>query len=137
MFPLSISSANIYQILSAIKCAVWALILFITYTSINIYEDPAIAIGLSFLGIFIIARWVSFFVFFLIQKVYRKHLDHITIVKESYKLSLIFGIYIIINYLLILLGRRNKFVWILLLGLFIWLEIALCSEINQHHDKWK
>jgi len=135
MFPLVISSSNIYQIISGIKCAIGLLILFITYTSVNVYEDPAIAIGLSFLGIFILARWASFFLFFLVQKVYRKNLDHITIVKESYKLSLIFGIYIIINYLLILLGRRNKFIGALFLGLFIWLEIALCSDIPQTHDK--
>lgn len=135
MFPFTISSSNIYQILSGIKCTIGLLILFITYTSINVYEDPAVAIGLSFLGIFIVARGASFFLFFLIQKAYRKQLDHLTIVKESYKLSLIFGIYIIINYLLILLGRRNKFIWALFLGLFIWLEIALCSETPQTHDK--
>ncbi len=137
MFPFSINSSNIYQLLSAIKCTLGLVILMITYTSINVYEDPAIAIGLSFLGIFIAARWASFFLFLLIQKAYRKHLDHLTIVKESYKLSLIFGIYIIINYLLILLGRRNKFIGALFLGLFIWLEITLCSEIAPHHDTWK
>lgn len=135
MFPFSINSSNIYQLLSGVKCAIGALILVITYTSINVYEDPAIAIGLSFLGIFIIARWVSFFLFFWVQKLYRKNLDHITIVKESYKLSLIFGIYIIINYLLILLGRRNKFLGILILGLFIWLEMTLYSEASPKHDK--
>lgn len=135
MFPFSINSSNIYQLLSAIKCLLGILILVITYTSINVYEDPAVAISLSFLGIFIAARWASFFLFLAIQKIYRKQLDHLTIVKESYKLSLLFGIYIIINYLLILLGRRNKFIGILIFGLFVWLEFTLCSDTPKTHVK--
>jgi hypothetical protein len=135
MFPFKITSTNIYHRLSALKCLLGAWILALTYTSINVYEDPAVAIGLSFLWIFIVARWLSFFLFFILQKNYRKQLDQITIVKESYKLSLLFGIYITINYLLILLGRRNKFIGIILLWLFIWLEISLCSEPPVQHDK--
>ncbi len=135
MFPFKITNTNIYHRLSALKCLLGAWILTLTYTSINVYEDPAVAIGLSFLWIFIIARWASFFLFFLLQKQYRKQLDQITIVKESYKLSLLFGIYIIINYLLILLGRRNKFIGIILLWWFIWLEVSLGFELPNKHEQ--
>lgn len=134
MQPLSTKNGSIYHILSGMKCLLGTTILLITYTTINVYEDPAIAIGLSFLGIFIIARGASFFLFFFLEKYFHKQLENITMVKESYKLSLLFGIYIVINYLLILLGRRNKIVWILLLWLFIWLEFTLYSETPQHND---
>lgn len=137
MFPISIKNGNIYHILSGIKCLLGASILLITYTTVNVYEDPGVGIGLSFLGIFIITRGISFFVFFLLEKHTHKELEHLTIIKESYKLSLLFGIYIIINYLLILLWRRNKIVGILLLGFFIWLEFTLYSETGEHHDRRK
>lgn len=123
----------LYHIISGVKCLLGIAILFITYTSINVSEDPAIGIGLGFLGIFITAWGASFYLFLRIQKLYR-HLDHMTLIKESYKLSLLFGIYIVINFLLVLLGRRNKFIGILLLGGFIWLLVSLFTEKQIKHD---
>ena len=137
MVPFSIKNGNIYHILSGIKCLLGTGILMVTYTTINVYEDPGIWIGLSFLGIFIITRGLSFFLFFFLKKHFHKQLENITIVKESYKLSLLFGIYAIINYLLILLGRRNKIIGLILLLFFVWLEFTLYSETAQRHDTRK
>lgn len=135
MLNLTQIKMYLYHIISWIKFFLGIVILIITYTSINVYEDPVIGIGLSFLGIFIAARWISFYIFLRIQKIYR-HLDHFTLVKESYKLSLLFGIYMVINYLLIVGGRRNKYFWILLLGWFIWMQISLFSEKkSEKHEK--
>jgi len=47
---------RLYNIASAIKLALGIAIIIITYTSINIYEDPIIGIALAFLGIFIASR---------------------------------------------------------------------------------
>jgi hypothetical protein len=108
-------------------------IAFITYTSINIYEDPAIAVSLGFIWIFIWIRWVSFYLFLWGQKIFRK-VENSRILKDSYKLSLLFGIYIIINILLLILWWWTKLRWVLLLVGFILIQTLLLEsnhEINN------
>jgi hypothetical protein len=126
---------NIYPIISAIKLVLWVIIVLLTYTSINVYEDPGIGIGLMFLWIFIASRWASFYLFVWIQKLYRHNIDNLKLFKDSYKLSLLFWIYIIINFLLLLGGYRNKFVGILLLAGFIFLQVFLFSETQKTTDE--
>lgn len=55
------------------------------------------------------------------------------LVKDSYKLSLLFGIFVMINVLLLLLGYRNKFVGIALLLGFVALQITLFSDQKESH----
>lgn len=124
---------QLYQLASLAKFILGVLILIIDYTSINVYEDPAIGIGLWFLGLFIAAWWGSFYVFYWIQKRYR-HIEKLQLIKDSYKLSLLFGIFVILNVLLLLLGYWNKWLGIVLLGGFIALQVTLFSDPKHHHD---
>ena len=124
---------QVYELASLWKFVLWVLILIIDYTSINVYEDPAIGIGLGFLGLFIASRGGSFYLFLWIQKLYR-HIDHTQLVKDSYKLSLLFGIFVLINVLLLLLGFWNKWLGIILLGWFIALQVSLFSDPKSTHD---
>lgn len=114
-----------YNTTAIAKIVLWAIILLITYTSINVYEDPIVAISLWFLWIFILARWVSFFLFLFEQKLFHKLKSEENIKKDSYKLSLLFWIFCIINVLLILWSHRNKLIWIILLIVFILMQIFL------------
>jgi Ca2+/Na+ antiporter len=125
---------QLYQIASLSKFILWVLILIIDYTSINVYEDPAIGIGLGFLWLFIAARGGSFYLFYWIQKLYR-HVDKLQLIKDSYKLSLLFGIFVILNVLLLLLGYWNKWLGLILLGWFIALQVALFSDPKTSHDR--
>ena len=93
---------HLYYIASLIKMVLGMLILLVTYTSINVYEDPMIGIGLGILGLFILARGASFYMFVGIQKFFRE-LPKDRLIKDSYKLSLLFGIYVLINALFLLL----------------------------------
>lgn len=127
---------HLYNIASAIKLALGIAIIIITYTSINIYEDPVIGIALAFLGIFIASRWWSFYLFWWIQKLYQNNKWALLIAKDSYKLSLLFGIYMIINFLLIVLWWRNKFLGILLLWSFVRMYISLFLN-TEKNDKNK
>ncbi|HMS91541.1 MAG TPA: hypothetical protein PKC87_04935 [Candidatus Absconditabacterales bacterium] len=117
----------LYHIASSIKLVLGLLILLITYTSINVYEDPVIGIGLTILGLFIAARGASFYLFLALQKFFRE-ISQDRLIKDSYKLSLLFGIYVLINALFLMLGYRSKFLGIILLVGFIILQIALFSE---------
>ncbi|MEI6775201.1 MAG: hypothetical protein WCL18_10970 [bacterium] len=91
-----------YHIASSIKLVLGCVILLITYTSINVYEDPVIGIALSILGLFIAARGASFYLFLALQKFFRD-VPQDRLIKDSYKLSLLFGIYVLINALFLLL----------------------------------
>ena len=118
---------ELYQIASLSKFILGVFILVIDYTMINVYEDPTIGIGLGFLWLFIAAWWGSFYLFYWIQKLYR-HVDKQQLIKDSYKLSLLFGIFVILNVLLLLLGYWNKWLGIVLLGGFIALQVTLFSD---------
>jgi len=124
----------LYHIASITKLVLWLAILFITYTSINVYEDPAVAIGLGFLGLFIAMRWGSFYVFLVLQRLFRAHMGVDRIMKDSYKLSLLFGIYVMINVLFLLLWRWNKRRWIILLVWFIGLQMLLFQPHSPHDN---
>ncbi|MCK9467084.1 MAG: hypothetical protein M0P94_02040 [Candidatus Absconditabacterales bacterium] len=123
-----------YYWASIAKIILGLFIVFITYTSINVYEDPAIAVSLGFIGIFIGIRGISFYLFLRGQKLFRKT-ENIRMLKDSYKLSLLFGIYIVINILLLMLGGWNKFRGILLLGGFILIQILLLESKYETNDE--
>lgn len=124
----------LYHIASITKLILGLAILFITYTSINVYEDPAVAIGLWFVGLFIAMRWGSFYIFLVLQRLFRAHIGADRIMKDSYKLSLLFGIYVMINVLFLLLWRWNKRRGIVLLAWFIGLQMLLFQP-QSPHDK--
>ena len=126
----------LYHIIALLKLVLWIWILLLIYFTVNIYEDPVIWIWLWFLGLFIAAWGFSFFIFFEIQNLFYKLKTRDQIVTESYKLSLLFGIYAMINVLLILLGQRTKLLWLLLLLWFIWLQIILFSKSNKPNENW-
>ena len=116
---------NFYNTTALVKIILWASILLITYTSINVYEDPIVAISLWFLWVFILSRWISFFLFLFEQKLFHQLKSEENKKKDSYKLSLLFWIFCIINVLLILWSHRNKLIWIILLIVFILMQIFL------------
>lgn len=126
---------RLYHIASLIKFVLGLVILLITYTFINVYEDPVIGIGLMILGIFIAARGASFYIFLGLQKFFRDVAQE-RLIKDSYKLSLLFGIYVLINALCILLWYRSKFLWIILLVGFIVLQVALFSEQKKANNEF-
>jgi hypothetical protein len=55
-------------------------------------------------------------------------------VKDSYKLSLLFGIYCVINILLLILWTWNKLLWFVLLAGFIVIQILLLENKNDKKD---
>lgn len=119
---------NIYKTTAIIKIILWITVLLITYTCINVYEDPVIALSLGFLWIFILARWLSFFLFLLWQRLFHKLKSDDDATKDSYKLSLLFWFFCIINALLLVMSRWNKSVWIIILIAFIFIQIFLFEK---------
>ncbi|MCF7834980.1 hypothetical protein K9M48_02900 [Candidatus Gracilibacteria bacterium] len=119
---------SFYKLASITKLILGILILILVYSYINVYEDPSVGLSLAFLGLFITLRGLSFFIFILAQNFFRSKKDKDRVIKDSYKLSLLFGIYAIINVLLIVLGTRNKILGIVLLIGFVLIQILLFSD---------
>jgi hypothetical protein len=122
-----------YKLASVIKILLGLLILIIDYTMINVFEDPLIGIGLGLVGTFVLSWGVSFFIFFYAQELFRKIEFRDRNLKDSYKLSFLFGLYALINVLLLLLGLRNKWRGLALLTGFIVLQYFLFLE--PKHDR--
>ena len=127
--------SSFYKYLSLIKLIVWLLILFIDYVAINVFEDPLVAIWILLIWCFLVARGASFFVFLFIQKTFRnKNLEWVA-ESDSYKLSLLFWIYSLINIILIFLGHWSKLRWLILLCWFIVLLYFLLVDSAKHANK--
>ena len=116
-----------YHIWSLIKILIWFWTIYLLYNYINIYQDPAIWLWFWFFAIFLIAWWISFYIFFIWQKIFLEK-DNIFIASKSYKLSLLFWLFLIINLAFIVLEERNKFIWLIILAVFIFLHVLTYME---------
>lgn len=120
---------SFYKYLSIIKLTVWAIILFIDFVAINVFEDPIVAIGILLIWSFLVARGASFFFFLIIQRIFwDKKAENVSLESESYKLSFLFWMYAILNILLIFLWHRSKLWWLILLCWFILLLYFLMMD---------
>jgi hypothetical protein len=126
---------NFYKLGSLLKIILGTGILLIDYTMINVFEDPLIGIGLGLVGSFILARGVSFFIFFYAQELFRRIELRDRNLSDSYKLSFLFGLYALINVLLLLLGSWNKWLGLALLVGFIVLQYFLFLEPKYENKR--
>ncbi len=127
--------SNFYKYLSLIKLVVWLIILFVDYAAINVFEDPFVAIWILLVGSFFVARWASFFFFTFIQKIFKNKKTQTSPEAESYKLSFLFGMYAMLNIILILLWHWNKAWWLVLLCGFILLLYFLMMDSSKNVKK--
>lgn len=127
--------SNFYKYLSLIKLVVGLLILFVDYVAINVFEDPFVAIGIFLAWSFLVARWASFFLFLFIQRIFKNKNIQWSVESESYKLSFLFGMYAMLNIILILLWYWSKMRGLIILWLFIWLLYFLMMDTSKDVKK--
>lgn len=127
--------SNFYKYLSLIKLIVGLIILFVDYAAINVFEDPFVAIWILLVWSFLVARWASFFFFLFIQKVFKNSKIQNSPESESYKLSFLFGMYAMINIILILLWHWSKIRWLVILWWFILLLYFLMMDNSKNVKK--
>ena len=124
--------SSFYKYLSLIKLIVGAIILFVDYVAINVFEDPLVAIWILLVGSFLVARWASFFFFMFVQKIFKNRNIQNSLESESYKLSLLFGMYAMLNIILILLWHWSKLRGLILLWGFLMLLYFLMMDSSKH-----
>ena len=127
--------SNFYKYLSLIKLVVWLIILFVDYAAINVFEDPFVAIWILLVWSFLVARWASFFFFTFIQKIFKNKKNQFSPESESYKLSFLFGMYALINIILILMWHRSKMWGLIILWWFILLLYFLMMDSSKNVKK--
>ena len=127
--------SNFYKYLSLIKLVVGLIILFVDYAAINVFEDPFVAIWILLVGSFLVARWASFFFFMFTQKIFKNKKIQNSPESESYKLSFLFGMYAMLNIILILLWHWNKTRGLILLWGFILLLYFLMMDSSKNVKK--
>ncbi len=130
-----IVQSSFYKYLSLIKLVVGLIILFVDYAAINVFEDPFVAIWILLVGSFLVARWASFFFFMFTQKIFKNKKIQNSPESESYKLSFLFGMYAMLNIILILLWHRNKTRGLILLWGFILLLYFLMMDSTKNVKK--
>jgi len=126
---------NFYKYLSLVKLIVGLLILFVDYAAINVFEDPFVAIWILLVWSFFVARWASFFFFMFIQKIFKNKKNSNSPESESYKLSFIFGMYALINIILILMWNWSKLRGLVILCVFIILLYFLMMDNSKNVKK--
>ena len=127
--------SSFYKYLSLNKLIVWLIILFVDYVSINVFEDPVVAVGILLVWCFLVARWASFFFFLFVQKTFKAKNFQWIVESDSYKLSLLFWIYTLLNIILIFLWHWSKVRWLILLWAFILLLYFLMMDSAKHAKK--
>ena len=127
--------SNFYKYLSLIKLVVGLIILFIDYAAINVFEDPLIAIWILLVWSFLVARWASFFFFLFTQKLFKNKKIQNSPGSESYKLSFLFGMYALINIILILMWNWSKMRGLIILWAFILLLYFLMMDSSKNVKK--
>jgi len=127
--------SNFYKYLSLIKLVVGLIVLFVDYVAINVFEDPLVAIWILLVWSFLVAWWASFFFFLFIQKVFKNKKIQESPESESYKLSFLFGMYAMLNIILILMWNWSKMRWLILLWLFVLLLYFLMMDSSKNVKK--
>jgi hypothetical protein len=105
--------------------------------TIDPYVDPLIALWWGMIGVFILAWGSSFFAFYGWKKIIYHEKENDTMILESYKLSLLFGIYILLNALLLLRHQWTGLIGIILFVGFIIVQAIVIPEQSRHTKQKK
>lgn len=126
---------SLYHTFSFIKVSAAIIILLSLYFTIDPYADPLIAISWGMVWFFLLAWWCSFF-FFQWRNTYiqKSTLSEEKSIIKSYKLSLLFGIYILFNIIFLLQQKRTVLWGIVLLISFILIQWILLPSWDQQSN---
>lgn len=126
-----LKTINLYTGASLLKLAIGILIVMLTLWTLNVKEDPEIALSFLLVGIFILAWGLAYFLFYGLELLFLLKVAQEKMQKDAYKASFLFGLYALINVLLLIGKFWNKWLGLLLLAGFIALQVILFINDNQ------
>lgn len=116
---------GLYTNASLVKLLIWGLVLVLTLLTLNVKEDPEVALSFLLIWVFVFSRGLSYFLFYGWELLILLWVSQEKMQKDAYKASFLFGLYALINVLLLIGGWRNKGVGIILFFIFIALQAFL------------
>ncbi len=129
---------SLYHIITLIKILVGLIVIFFVSTTIDPYQDPGIWLWFLFWWVFMLIWGVSFYIFLGWKMLFsnnsniQKNKEGIAI--ESYKFSLLFGLYVIVNLWIMFQWYWTNFLWILLFVGFILIQIFVSIKPEKEDD---
>ena len=120
-----IRAYGVFTIASLIKVILGLGIMVLTLTQLNVREDPEIAITMFLIATAVLSWGVAYFVFWGGQELFLIDANKEEVQKLSYKCSLLFGIYSLINVILLVFWWRNTRWGLFFLLVFITTQIVI------------
>ena len=114
----------IYLFWALMKVVVSIVIFYIWLNKINPFEDPLIAVIVFWVSVFLFVWWILYFVILLFMKI----IDNRWYFGKVYKITFLFGLFFWLNSLLILLWYWNKFIGLLGVFVFLFLEYYILKN---------
>ena len=124
---------QIYNIISIIKILVWIFTICLVWFRVSPISDLGIWVSLMLVWLFLVLRWVWFWIAYFVYLVI-SHKKLSIIASQSYKISFLFGIYGLINFLMIAYEIRKPMIWIAITWFFVWISILMFRAINYKFD---
>lgn len=124
----------VYAFASLIKSVFWLLILIIDATTISVKDDTAVALVLWLVGVFLFFRGISYFLFFWSQWLFCTKIETERMQKDAYKCSFLFGLFALINVLLLVADFWSKWLGLLCLGFFILMQYMIFTDPKRRND---
>lgn len=124
-FLLRIKSASVYTLASSFKVIFGAMILLLTFTQLNVKEDPELSIITLLIGVAVMSWGVAYFLFYGGQRLFMIDPVLEQLEKTAYKCSLIFSIYSLLNVLFIVSGWRNRRWGLVFLCFFVVIQVLI------------
>ncbi|PZM86925.1 MAG: hypothetical protein DLD55_04050 [candidate division SR1 bacterium] len=126
---------SLYTKASLVKVVFGLVVLGITLFTLNVKEDPEISLSLLLIGLFIFAWGVSYFLFYGGQVLVLIRVSQEKMQKDAYKSSFLFGLYALINVLLLILNSWEKWIGILFLFIFIAMQwVVFTDKKHKNND---
>lgn len=125
---------SVYTIASLIKLVLGAIVLIIDATTISVKDDTAIALILGLIGVFVVARGISYFIFFWSQWLFSTKISEERMQKDAYKCSFLFGLFALINILLLIAELWSKWIGLLCIVAFMAMQYVIFTDPKRKND---
>ena len=102
---------------------------------ISVKEDPAIALTLGLIGVFLFFGGASYFLFYGVQWLVSTKITKEKMQSDAYKSAFLFGLFALINVLLLLGKFWTKWVSLVLLGVFFAMQYVIFMDPKRKTDE--
>ena len=126
---------RLYHIWALTKIVIGAVVALVVYHSIDVTQDPAVGIGFGLVSLLLIAWGCSFYFFLGVNKLLASKNTY-ELASDSYKMSLLFGLFCLLHVVLLLMGIWTKLLGAILVVGFLLLYMLLFMQPATSQRDW-